>query len=107
MSLHTYNTRYGYGFIIPHEDYCYFDEDKINQLQNSDFTFIIDSWYPDISTYFFGIILGYADPGEYIMIPSVPLYDHNKFTKMMQEFKTFFPGREFYVPRHYILSCVD
>ena len=102
-----YSSRMGYGFIVKRQEYREFSEEKFHEFQRSDYAFAIDGWDPDNSTYFFGFMINSADPSEYFMIPSVVSYDHNKFMEMMDEYKSFFPDQESYIPHQYVLSCVD
>ena len=102
-----YSSRMGYGFIIQRKEYRKLPEEKFKQFQESDYAFVIDGWDPDNSTYFFGLIMKVADPGGYFMIPSINSYDHKKFMEMMDEYKSYFPNQESYMPHNYVLSCVD
>ena len=102
-----YSSRMGYGFIIQRKEYRKLPEEKFKQFQESDYAFVIDGWDPDDSTYFFGLMIDAAAPGGYFMIPSVVSYNHNRFMKMMDEYKSYFPNQESYMPHNYVLSCVD
>lgn len=108
MSVH-YSSRLGYGFIVQRQEYREFPEEKFHEFQRSDYAFAIDGWDPDNSTYFFGFMMNAADPSEYFMIPSVIFsYDHDdKLMKMIDEYKSLFPGKDSYMPHNYVLSCVD
>lgn len=48
-----------------------------------------------------------ADPSEYFMVPPVTPYPHEKLMEMIDEYKSFFPYQESYMPHNYVLSCVD
>jgi len=100
----SYSSRMGYGFIVERHE---LPKEKIKQFQGSNYAFAIDGWDPDNSTYFFGFITDTADPGEYFIIPPVTSYDHDKFMKMMDEYKSYFPNQEFYMPHNYVFSCID
>ena len=100
----SYSSRMGYGFIIERYE---LPKEKFKQFQESNYAFAIDGWDPDNSTYFFGFITDAADPGEYFIIPPVTSYDHDKFIKMMNEYKSYFPNQESYMPHNYVFSCID
>ena len=102
-----YSSRMGYGFIVKHQEYRELPKEKLEQFQESDYTFAIDGWDPDNSIYFFGLMMKAADPGEYFMISSITSYDHDKFMEMMDEYKSYFPNQKSYIPHNYVLSCVD
>ena len=106
MSVH-YSSRLGYGFIVQRQEYREFPEEKFNQFQESDYAFAIDGWDPDNSTYFFGLMIWHADPSEYFMVPPVTPYSHEDLMKMIDEYKSFFPDKDSYMPHNYVLSCVD
>ena len=106
MSVH-YSSRLGYGFIVQRQEYRELPEEKFHEFQRSDYAFAIDGWDPDNSTYFFGLIIWHADPGEYFRVQPVTLYSHEDLMKMIDEYKSFFPGKEPYMPHNYVLSCVD
>ena len=106
MYVH-YSSRLGYGFIVQRQEYRELPEEKFEQFQESDYAFAIDGWDPDNSTYFFGLMMDAAAPGKYFIIPPVTSYDHNKFMKMMDEYKSYFPDQKSYMPHNYVLSCVD
>ena len=102
-----YSSRLGYGFIVQRQEYRDFPKEKFNQFQESDYAFAIDGWDPDNSTYFFGLMIWRADPSGYFMVPPVTPYPHEELIKMIDEYKSFFPGKEPYMPHNYVLSCVD
>ena len=99
-----YSSRLGYGFIVEHRE---LPIEKLEEFQESDYAFAIDGWDPDNSTYFFGLMMDAAAPGKYFIIPSVVSYNHNRFMKMMDEYKSFFPNQKSYMPHNYVLSCID
>ena len=102
-----YSSRLGYGFIVKRREYRELSNKKFKQFQESDYAFAIDGWNPDNSIYFFGLMISLANPGGYFMVPSVTSYDHDKFMEMMNEYKSYFPYQESYMPHNYVLSCVD
>ena len=103
----SYSSRLGYGYIVERHEYCNLSDELRHKFQESEYAFAIDGWNTDGSTYFFGLIINTADPSDYFMIPAVISYDHEQFIKMMDEFKALFPERESYMPRQYVLSCID
>lgn len=106
MSVH-YSSRLGYGFIVKRREYRELSNEKFKQFQESNYAFAIDAWDPDNSTYFFGLMIWHADPSEYFMVPPVTPYPHEKLMEMIDEYKSFFPYQESYIPHNYVLSCVD
>ena len=106
MSVH-YSSELGYGFIVQRQEYRELSEEKFHEFQRSAYAFAIDAWDPDNSTYFFGLMTLHADPSEYFRVPPVTPYSHEDLIKMIDEYKSFFPGKEPYMPHSYVLSCVD
>ena len=102
-----YSSRLGYGFIVKRREYRELSNEKFKQFQESDYAFAIDAWDPDNSIYFFGLMMDTADSSEYFMVLPVASYDHDKFMEMMNEYKSYFPYQESYMPHSYVLSCVD
>ena len=103
----SYSSRLGYGFIVKRQEYRELPKEKLEQFQESDYAFAIDGWDPDNSTYFFGLMIWRADPSGYFRVPPVTPYSHEDLMKMIDEYKSFFPGKEPYMPHNYVLSCVD
>jgi len=102
-----YSSRLGYGFIVQRQEYREFPEEKFHEFQRSLYAFAIDGWDPDNSTYFFGLMIWHADPSEYFMVPPVTPYPHEKLMDMIDEYKSWFPDKDSYMPHNYVLSCID
>lgn len=103
----SYSSRFGYGYIVERNEYRNLSDKLRHEFQESEYALAIDGWDIDGSTYFFGLIINAADPSGYFMVPAVISYDHEQFLEMMNEFKILFPNRASYMPRQYVLSCVD
>ena len=103
----SYSSRLGYGYIVERNGYRNLPDKLRHKFQESEYALAIDGWDIDGSTYFFGLVINTADPSGYFMVPTVISYDHDKLIEMMDEYKSYFPNQEFYMPHQYVLSCVD
>ena len=100
-----YSTRIGYGYIIPFEEYK-----KLSNMEDfceNDFAIPIDSWDPEFTDYFFGILTNYIKHGTGINFADVGVPSSKMIQEMRNTFIKFFPNRELEIPKYQILSCVD
>ena len=103
----SYTTRFGYGFQVSQKEVKQMTEEKLQAFQESDYALSLNGWEPDTCNYFFGILQGFVDPGYMVEVPTRRNYNHEEFMEMLEEFKSYFPDRKEYVPRDYILACID
>ena len=99
----------GYGFMV-HAD----ELEEMRKRDAASYEDFIDSdyvirlnGYTDVSSYFFGLAIFSLDEGEAASVPNVRTYDHEKYSEMMEQFKRYCPNRTTYLPKDYILFCVD
>ena len=102
----NYSATLGYGFLIDSNECVNMPDEKYEAFVESEYYLCIDA-YCDNPTIFFGLTIFNLDPGEAANVPNIRKYDHKKFTEMMDEFKLYFPNRSDYLPRDYIMSCID
>ncbi len=99
----------GYGFIV-HADELELMKERdaalYNDFVDSDYAVRLDG-YASSSSYFFGLVIFSLDEGEAASVPNVRTYNHEKYFEMMEQFKRYCPNRTIYLPKDYILFCVD
>lgn len=98
-----YKAMYGYGYHLTSDNLAKMDEEKYEELMESDFIYIVNNW-ADGDDYFFGLIVTEAKEGDIKEIPLME-YEHTKFMKMMNEYRSFFPNAS-PIPKHYLIYQV-
>ena len=103
------SAKLGYGFMV-HDDELEWMEERgmalYDSFVESDYAVRLDG-YANPSPYFFGLTIFSLDEGEAAAIPNVRSYDRQKYAEMVKQFKQFCPNRTTYLPKDYILFCID
>ena len=99
------STTLGYGFIVNDSEVENLPFNKHDDFIDNDYTIRINCW-ADTSDYFFGLSNFRVEPGTAVCIPTKRAYNHDKIISMIDEFKSYFPEKELYVPKDYIISQV-
>ena len=105
----NYSAKLGYGFTVHADELEWMEERGVELYENfidSEFTVRLNG-YVDYPDYFFGLIIFSLDEGEAASVPNVRTYDREKYAKMMKQFKQYCPNRTTYLPKDYVLFCVD
>jgi hypothetical protein len=94
---------------VSHEDVVALegrDADLFEDFQESDFRYSLNGY--DYNTdYFFGLDLIGCYTGRAVEIPVAYKYDRKLLAEMLDEFKKYFPGRDNYVPRSYVMCILS
>lgn len=99
----------GYGFMVHADELELMKERDValyDDFVDSDYVVRLNG-YADVSSYFFGLVIFSLDEGEAASVPNVRTYDREKYSEMMEQFKRYCPNRTTYLPKDYILFCVD
>ena len=100
-----FSTSLGYGFIVHDNEVENLPFNKHDDFIDNDYTIRLNCW-SDTSDYFFGLTSFYVEPGAAVCVPTKRTYPHDEVMNMISEFKTYFPEKEFYIPKDYILSQI-
>ena len=104
------SAKLGYGFMVHADDLEQMTERGVELYEafiDSDFTVRLDGYADYPTDYFFGLTIFSLDEGEAASVPNVRNFDREKYTQMMEEFKLYCPNRRPFLPKDYILFCVD
>lgn len=108
MSI-SYSAKLGYGFMIHQDELKEMEERDVELYEDfidNDFTLRLDG-YAETSDYFFGLIIYSLSEGEAATVPNVRKLDQSKYNRMMKQIKQYCPNRKHYLPKDYVLFCVD
>ena len=94
---------YGYGFLVSANDVAKIPNEKIDDFMDSPFCLCIDTYIRDCD-YFFGLKLCSAEPGYAFALPATDNYAHSDLIKMMREFKEYFPDKDAFTIKHYLIN---
>ena len=106
MSI-NYTAIYGYGYLVDADDCAKLSGEQFDDFCDSPFCILIDSWVESNCQYFFGLKLCQAEPGYAFALPSVDNYAHKDFIEMVRQFKSFFPDKDAFTIKHYLINRID
>ena len=104
------SVKLGYGFMVHADDLEWMQERGVELYEafmDSDFTVCLNGYADYPTDYFFGLTIFNLDEGEAASVPNVRNIDKEKYAQMMDEFKLYCPNRKPYLPKDYVLFCVD
>ena len=104
------SAKLGYGFMVSSDDLEQMTERGVELYEafmDSDFTVCLNGYTGYPINYFFGLITLSLDEGEAASIPNEHNFDEEQYTQMIDEFKLYCPHRKSFIPKDYVLFCVD
>ena len=102
-----YSTRLGYGYVVNQDMLRDLDKDKFYEFLEDDWTLAANNYDEENTSYFFGILQGYLQPGYIMRAPTRRNYTHQELSDMIDKFHYYFPNQNDYLCRDYIISCID
>ena len=106
----SYSAKLGYGFMVHADDLEQMEERSVELYEDfidNDFTVRLNGYVDYPTDYFFGLTIFSLDEGEAATVPNVRNFDHDKYIQMIEQFKQYCPNHKQYLPKDYILFCVD
>ena len=104
------SAKLGYGFMVHADDFEQMTERGVELYEafmDSDFTVCLNGYANYPTDYFFGFIIFSLDEGEVASIPNEHNFDKEQYAQMMDEFKLYCSHRKSFIPKDYVLFCVD
>lgn len=102
-----YRAIYGYGFLVSADDVAKIPDEKIDDFMDNPFCLCVDNYVNSNFEYFFGLKLCSAEPGYAFALPAVDNYSHNDFIQMIREFKEYFPDKDAFTIKHYLINQIS
>ena len=101
-----YAASVGTGYRVTPKMLETLSDEKMDEFYDSDWAICLNGWTGD-SDYFFGICFnGYTEEGGMMEIPSTLTYNQDRYSKMVADYKYFFPNEVDYTCKNYMLFRV-
>ena len=100
-----------YGFMVDSymaEELYDRDRELFDEFTDDDYTITLNGYVgPLENLYAFGLVEGWAEPGEMYQISVTRKHNSKHFGEMMDLFKKYFPNQSNYIPHDYMCCIVD
>ena len=100
--MYVDHAMYGWGYILTVADLKKLSYKAFLEVLDSGYLTCINNTDDNTATYFFGLVMYVADPGEFREVPIIDRYGHEAFMEMATLFERHFPEHKDRI-RHYLL----